>query len=1008
MTIISGCLTYWNNIFSRFHSVNLLYNMQSLFFWKTWTREYRIFWYILSALFTASLIFLWIGYLNVPQGLTDWHTHQVQKTVEGVTHTFEAGNFEFAIPIDSYITTEYFSAGPLKMSPVSSYIFVVVLAIMSIFLFTIITTLTRFWYYVGTGLFVLFIVSIRLDVLELFGQQNFIATICTVILFVAISFYFNAFNTAASFTRRFISFLILTFGLAIVIHLFSGVEHPFLYVSVSGFIPALILTVIFIFMIAHEIIAGFVSLTSQHSTSSKSLQHFILISLIYIVNLVFTYMNEAGLVEWNFIFINLYLLLTVSGVLALWGFRKRESLYGNIIPFAPFGAYFIVALGIIAFTSTALFLHTYNDAVLKIIRDVIIFSHIGFSVIFLLYFTSNFIGMMAAGKNVSKVLYNPTSMPYATFRIAGLIATFAFIFYSQWHTYVYYGTAGIFNMMGDVQQLTGEGSSDDYYQKARLYAGNNFHGNYILAGSETANGNVDQAHLHYNTINWTKPTESSLINNANLYLLTGDYFTTKTSLQEARKLFPESGIISTNLGSVFLKLGQADTAFLFFDRAQNDGRSKLSSDINITGFLAQTGVPGNVDSLLQRYGSASAVLSNLVVLAAQQGQSVKTAVNPLKDSVLNLYTATLLNNYLVYKRTELDTTFIHKAFQIASDSINSDYSEALKATLSHAYYYQNNVAKAMSLLGEVAYITQSLQGKFNYTMGLWALEQGNPQLAVSCFAYSVEQEYKEAKIYNAIALAEAGMDKEATAAANTLLESKIENDKEIGRQLTKVYSISASDILKQTDIEKYQYCRYRVKLTDSLLFKRILNSIENANYKTLMMLEMAQRQFTSGNIRKAIQYFNSLEGIPFTDKNLHDKIKHTELELLASQNEARLLALKINQGITFPQNKQLHKLLYTALIQEADGDTLAARKNYEVLATYNPFFEEGIIAAARYFKTHSTDRLQAYSILANAKHINPGSIRLLMAYIAEATRIGFDDFAADAYDELDAIRKKKQ
>jgi hypothetical protein len=983
--------------------------MQSFFFWRSWTREYKIFWFLLLMLFTGSLVFLWSGYFRVPQGLTEWHTHQAQKTVESVTHTFETGNFEFAVPIESYTTLEYFYAGPLTISTLSSYIFVAVLALMSILIFAVITTFSRFWYYVGTGLLILFIVSMRLDVLALFGERNFIATIITVVVFGSASFYFNAFNTTATFTLRILSFSLLTTGLGIVIHYFSGVEHPFLYLSVSSFVPALILTIIFIFMIAHEIIAGFVYLTSQSSASSKSLQHFLIISLIYIVNLVFTYMNEARLIEWNFVFINLYLLLTVSAVLAIWGYRKRESLYDNIVPFYPFGAYFIVALGIIAFTATAVFLHTYNDAALKIIRDAIIFSHIGFGVIFLLYFTSNFIGMMAANKNVYKVLYNPTSMPYATYRIAGLIATFAFVFYSQWHTYVYYGTAGIFNMMGDVQQVTDEGSvAESYYRQARLYAGNNFHGNYILAGIETRKNNFEQAHLHYNTINWTNPTESSLINNANLYLFDNDYFTTKSSLQEAHKKFPESGTINTNLGYAFLKLNQADSAFIFFEQARRDNASAISSHINVSGLLAQTGVSVNVDSLLQQYGTSNAVLSNAVVIAAQQNQPIKTAFNPLDDRVLDLYSATLLNNYMVYKLKELDTAFINKAFKIASDSVNSDYSEALKATLSHAYYFQNNVAKAMELMGEVAFITQSQQGKFNYTMGLWALEQGNPQLAVSCFAYSVEQDYKEAKIYNAIALAEAGMNEDANAAAGVLLESNIQSDKEIGKQLKNIYSVSAADILSQSDLEKYQYCRYRLNLNDSALFKKILNAVENPNYKTLMILEMAQRQFYAGSSRNAIRYFNTLDGIRFTDKNLNEKINHFELELLASRNEVRLLATKINEGITFPQDKQLHKLLYTALINEASGDTLAAQKHYEILAVYNPFFEEGVIAAARYFKNHSGDRLKSYTVLAEAKQVNSGSVRLLMAYIAEATRVGFDDFAADAYEELEVIRAKRR
>lgn len=981
--------------------------MQSFFFWRNWNREYKTLWYILASLFLGSLIVMWSGYFRVPQGLTDWNTYQNQKTIEDVTHVFEVGNFEFAVPIEMYSTLEYFNAGPLKINTTVSYLFTGVLAIMGIFLFSIITTLPRFWYYVGTGLFILFIVSLRLDVLEIFGQRNFIPAIVTSIIFISISFYFNAFNTTASFSARLLTFTGLASVLALIIYFFSGVDHPFLYMSVSSFIPGIILSVLFIFMIAHEIIAGFVYLTSQSSTSSKSLQHFVIISLIYIVNLVFTYMNEVGLIEWDFIFINLYLLLTISGILTLWGFRKRETMYDNIIPFNPLGAYFIITLGIITFTTTGFFLHTYNDAALKIIRDVIIFSHIGFGVIFLLYFVSNFLGMMAANKNVYKILYNPISMPYATYRIAGLIATFAFIFYSQWHTYVYFGSAGIFNSMGDVQlTLEKESVAESYYRQARAYAGNNFHGNYFLAALESERGDFEKSHLFYNTINWTKPTESSLINNANVYLLEDNIFSMSASLEEALIKYPESGVIQNNLGYAFLRLNKADSAYLLFDRALESSSSKQSAGTNILGLIAQTGATFNVDSLLKVFGSSDAVSSNALVIARQQGDSIKTVVDPLKKSELDLYSATLLNNYIVYKLKDLDTAFISRAFAVATDSSNTDYSEALKATLAHAYYYQNNVAKAMSLLGEVAYITQSLQGKFNYTMGLWALEQGNPQLAVTCFAYSVEQNYKEALTYNAIALAEAHKHDEAAAAAETLLESKALSDRDIGKQLKKVLSISASEILNQSDLEKYQYCRYRLDRSDSTSFNRILNTIDNPNYRALIILEMSQQQFNAGSTRSAIRYFNKLDGLVFTDKSLAEKINHFELELLASRNEVRLLAARINEGITFPKNKELHKLLYAALVNEASGDTLAAQKNYEVLAVYNPFFEEGVIAAARYFKAHSPDRLKAYAILAEAKQINQGSVRLLMAYIAEATRVGFDDFAADAYAELEALQEK--
>ncbi|MBL7832976.1 MAG: hypothetical protein JNK18_03440 [Cyclobacteriaceae bacterium] len=982
--------------------------MQSLFFWKNWTREYKFWWYALIVLLLAGLIFLWAGYFRAPQGLTAWNTYQDQQTIESISHTFDVGNFEFVVPIDSYTTFEYYHAGPLQVSTTTSYIFVAVLALMSMVLLTVITTLPRFWYYTGVGLFALFLVSMRLDVLGLFGQRNFTPVIVTAVVFIAVSFYFNAFNTTASFTLRALVFLALTAVLGIIVHFCSAVEHPFLYLSVSSFIPGLIITVLFMFMIAHEILAGFVYLTSQSETNSKSLRHFAVISLIYLVNLVLAYMNEAGFIEWDFVFINLYLLFTVSAILAIWGYKKRDQMFDNIISYYPFGAYFIAGLAVIAFTTTAVMLHSYNDAALRIIRDVIIFSHIGFGVIFILYFTSNFIGMMAANKNVYKVLYSPVSMPYATYRIAGLIATLAFVFYSQWHTYVYYATAGIFNSMADVQQtIEGEVTAEAYYGKARSYAGTNFHSNYNLATLALTRNDFSGAHTYYNSINRKKITESSIINNANVFLLEDNNFEMEHALEAGLTVFPKSGFIENNLGYALFKVNKRDSALLFFDRATKNNTTRESAETNLTALVAKNNIAVQADSLIQPFTKSNGVLSNALIIAGQQHQTLTTPIDPLKNPVLTVQSATLLNNYMVYKLRDLDTTFISRAFKLATDSVNSDYSEALKATLAHAYYYQNNVAQAMALMGEVAYVTQSLQGKFNYTMGLWALEQGNPQLAVSCFAYSVEQDYKDAKTYNAIALAEARKEEQAREAAAALLESRNLSDREIGRQLRKIYATTTTEVFTQTDLEKYQYCRYRLSLTDSTLFTKIINTIDNPNYKALIILEMAQRQFNAGSVQKAIRYFTRLEGIRFTDKNLNAKINHFELELLAARNEVRLLGEKINQGIDFPQDKLLQKMLYTALIQEASGDTLAAQKNYEILAVYNPFFEEGVIAAARFFRDHSAERLKAYTLLAEAKQINPGSIRLLAAYINEATRIGFDDFAADAYAELEEVRSTK-
>ena len=83
------------------------------------------------------------------------------------------------------------------------------------------------------------------------------------------------------------------------------------------------------------------------------------------------------------------------------------------------------------------------------------------------------------------------------------------------------------------------------------------------------------------------------------------------------------------------------------------------------------------------------------------------------------------------------------------------------------------------------------------------------------------------------------------------------------------------------------------------------------------------------------------------------------------------------------------------MIAESSGDTVTAKKNYRILSTYNPYFEEAVIASANFFRKHNGG-FSAYNILAEAIQINANSIRLLKAYAVEAEQKGFDEYAYNA------------
>jgi hypothetical protein len=981
--------------------------MQSFFFWNNWHKEYRTIWYVVASVFFLSLIFLWFSYFQGASGVIHWEKLQEQKIVETTIHEFNLGPFHLSVPGESFVIFEYFNGSDLAPNTSASYIFLIVFAISVVVLLTLITVLEGLWYYIAMGLFILFVVSLRFEVLGIFGLNNKLPVIGILVLYTVASFYFNRFKSSTPFVVRLLVFSSITLLVGISICFFSSVGYPLYHLTLTGYAPALILSIIFIITVAHEMFGSFVYIVSQGST--KSLRHLSIISAIYFVNLVITCFHELGAFEFSFIYINLYLLLSLSAVLGIWGFRNREVIYGNILPFNPFGGYFFLAMGAICFATTAQLLGNANDPALKIIRDAIIFSHTAYGLIFLVYIFSNFVLMLARDLNIHKVLYNPTRMPYFTYRFAGLIAMLAFIFYSNWRNYVYNGMAGVYNTTGDLYNLLGnEKYAESFYNQGKIQGFQNNRSNYALANLKATRFNFEDAHESYADANAKRPTEYSLTNAGNLFIWEDDVFKAIDAYTWANQKMPGSGPIENNLAFSLAKVHKLDSAVLYLSKAQEHTLSKASAEINFMAMAAMEYLPIKIDSVLDLFDTDEpGVFANAIALSTVTHQPLKTKIDPLKAKTLNLYTATLLNNYVLKNAKSLDSTFTNAAYAIASDSVNSDFSESLKYSIAFSYYHQGNVAKALSILAELVYISQSYQGKYNYTMGLWALEQGNPLLATSYFSYADTYDYKHAKFYQAISFSEAGATNYAFAAWDTVARSKDENEHYIAVKMKQLLALSAQDALALSDADKYQFLRYRVGLRDSIVFNRIAETFTNVNYKAQAILDFSKKYFEADQLKPSIHYFNRIAGLQLTDKKLFEEVRHTELRMLAYRNETRTLATQINNDITFDASRAIEKMLYTALIAESSGDVELARKNYNVLSRYNPYFEEGIIAAANFERKHNEKSMKAYTVLAEAIQINNNSVRLLKAYIREASRQGFDEYVLSATEQLEKVQGSK-
>lgn len=981
--------------------------MSSIFFWKHWIKDYRYVWIGLVSLLIFSVAYMWFAYSKGTDNVIHWDKLQEQKIVETTVHKFRLGPLSLDVPADNYVIMEHFNGSDLSPDATAYYIFLVVLVISAIVLITVISSLDGFWFFAGMTAVILFIIAMRLEVIGLIGRYDRVIPIAILAAYILLAFYFNRFKPTTTFPIRLLSFVALTVGVAVLILFSAEVELPMMHLAVTGYAPALILSLLFIIMTAHEVFAFFIVAAGQGK--SKNLRHVAIICFVYFLNLLITALHEVGAVQWDFIYLNAYLLLTMASIIGIWGYKDREALYGNIFPFYPLGAFFYLALGAICLVTTAQLIANDNDPAIRVVRHTIIYSHTGYGLIFMVYVIANFIQTLGDNRSIQQILYQPQRMPYFTYRLAGTIAMLAFFFVSFWQGYVWNATSAFYNISGDLHTFMPDRQyAESLYKKSREQSVLNHRANYALGNYAMSRMAFNDAQDFYESANLKRPTEYSTLNYANIYLWELEY---QQAIQSYREILTSKDAAvptANNLGYAYIKVGNIDSALHYLSDARDLTMTKNSAELNFLALAATKVIPIDTDSTLQRFAADDAGISaNALALASLLGQKINIKLNPLQKGQLTLQQATLLNNYIVHHATSLDTTFTRDAYAIASDSLNANFSEALKASLAYGFYHQGNVRKALEILAEQVYLSQAYQGKFNYIMGLWALEQRTPDLAARYFDYANSFDYKNGRLYYAIALTEAQRTRDALAAWDSVLSSGNVSEKQIASNMKRILTLTPDQITGLKDSDRYQFNRYRLRTYDSVMTERVLNGFTNANYKAQALLDISRRLFEEGKTVKAIQYYQRVAGLSLTDTTLYNNVRHFELEMLASRGELRSLAQQINKGIHFESAQFLQKVWYTALLSEQGGDLAAAKKHYEIIATYNPFFVEGLEAAANFFRKQDPKSLKPYNILADALQVNTHSLKLLKTYHAEAIRMGFDQFAATAAETIDEIELGK-
>ncbi|RLD23054.1 MAG: hypothetical protein DRI71_06280, partial [Bacteroidetes bacterium] len=613
--------------------------MSKHFYWQHWQQPYKlIFWLLFIVLVAFAGAVLLLQALG-PEYLIKWHVFSQQSSFPADFTMFSKGPFSFSITGYKTVISEVFSGGDMPSAIWFQKLLILIIGLAITLYLSLVTMFKRFWYLVAMGGLLGFLILFHVEAVEIFGWNDVKTLVLVFIMFLTPSYYLHAFKYESGFGFRTIVMAGSVLILITLIYFFSEAQDPFISLLSFGIMAPYLLILLFILAVAHEIVAAFVNVISATKgiANKVKLRHFMIITLIYLANILISYLKITHYIDWELFYINPYLLLVISAILGIWGSHTRASLYSGASDKKILWPILYMIIGIVSLATLTYFMLSLNDPFIKVLGDIIIYAHLVIGVTFLLYVIYNFIPLIEKGYEIKKILYNPTNFPYFTYKLLSIIGIVALFAVAGFDYPIWYSMGGYNNVKADlVYEHDHLDAAEAYYINANGFAYHNNKSNYSLAKMYLAKDLLKATEYFSNPLD-QRPTAQTVVNAANLQSSQQDYYSGLFTLQNGYKKLANNDHLINNLAVQFEKLKLVDSAAYYFALG-GTGNSQIKN--NRIAFSAKHGISLSDDSIkviknLNRVGEANAAAFGIINKI------------PSTNNASHMYDMVLLNNWLL-------------------------------------------------------------------------------------------------------------------------------------------------------------------------------------------------------------------------------------------------------------------------------------------------------------------------------------------------------------------------
>ncbi|OJV18660.1 MAG: hypothetical protein BGO21_24360 [Dyadobacter sp. 50-39] len=702
--------------------------MNDLLFWKVWSpseRRMAVGTFLVLILALAFLIWKCMDPLG---NVVRWNVVSELSETTAVVDVLQLGQWQYGISTPTHLVTESFMSSVMEVDAMTVYLFWIgALAGLSLVLAAL-TTMPRFWYLAGTILFILFLAFARLETLRVFGAENRLLFLIATASYGGLSYYFHAFRPDIGIASRIAGMIGVSVLLAALVGFGSSAPVPALTAAAYSFPLWLVAAMLFLLVSATEIMAGFVWLSTSGETGKgrSGLVQFIVISVLYLLLLLLIYLQNTRQIDWNVTLVSPFYLALASGILGIWGFKRRADSTQGVIPFRSAGFWLYMGLFVIAASFAGLMAGTANDPVLETLEDTVVQGQLAMGLLFLFYVLVNFWEVFKQKLAVYKVLYKPLRFGLTQTRLFGF-AGLVVLFSMQRLLPLNQAIAGYFNELGDLHATTEEFTlAEQYYKLALQQEFQNHKSNYALASIALKQGDRNAAAYYFRQALLKNPSPQAYAGLSGILVQESLFFDAVYSLQEGLRRFPANGELLNNLGMLYSKTNVADSAYYYLDLAKSNAARPEIPATNLLAILAKNTGSGLLDSLAASSEKRDYLSWQANWLAVQniRQQFHKEDFNRKAvpgDSLLSVSSLAYLLNYATNQAAfdSLPATLLPR-LAVKNPMLSQDLSLAAL----YPQFYSGNKLKALETLTAWTAEEGEKSDLYHKILGHWLLQLG--------------------------------------------------------------------------------------------------------------------------------------------------------------------------------------------------------------------------------------------------------------------------------------------